>query len=71
MKRRPPLTVMQVSHLEGIVLNAARKSSDRVAAGCFLMMVFGCLRFSDLQRTSKLAVDAVTNADGSESGYLV
>ena len=70
VKRRPALTVAQVTFLEGIVWNDARKIADRIAAGCFLLMVYGRLRFSDMQRTVKLVIDSVLLDDGSEVGYL-
>ena len=46
-------------HQRGIVWNDAKKVADRIASGCFLLMIYGRLRFSDLQRTSKLVIDAV------------
>ncbi|CAE7366593.1 unnamed protein product, partial [Symbiodinium pilosum] len=59
-----------VIFLEGIVWNDAKKSADRIASGCFLLMTYGRLRFSDMQRTSKLVIDSVITDDGSEVGYL-
>ena len=70
VKRRPALTVLQVIFLEGIVWNDAKKTADRIASGCFLLMTYGRLRFSDVQRTSKLVIDSVSADDGSEVGYL-
>ena len=70
VKRRPALTVVQVIFLEGVVWNDAKKIADRIAAGCFLLMIYGRLRFSDMQRTSKLVIDSVRLDDGSEAGYL-
>ena len=70
VKRRPALTVVQVTFLEGIVWNDARKIADRIAAGCFLLMIYGRLRFSDMQRTVKLSIDSVFLDNGSEVGYL-
>ena len=69
VKRRPALSVDQVLCLEVIVLRVSAKAADRLAAGCFLLMVFGRLRFSDMQRTSGLMIDS-TIVDGVEVGYL-
>ena len=70
VKRRPALTVVQVVFLEGIVWNDAKKIADRIASGSFLFMIYGRLRFSDMQRTCKLVIDSVVADDGSEVGYL-
>ena len=48
--QRPPLTVVQIIHLEDIVLNSHKTEYDRVAAGFFLFVLMGRLRFSDGQR---------------------
>ena len=69
VKRRPPLTVQQVIRLEGLVNTTTAKDSDRIAAGAFLVMIYGRLRFSDMQRSSGFAIDSVVQ-EGVEVGYL-
>ena len=61
VKRRPPLTVQQVTRLEGLVNTTTAKDSDRIAAGAFLVMVYGRLRFSDMQRSSGFVIDSVVH----------
>ncbi|CAE7657217.1 unnamed protein product [Symbiodinium sp. CCMP2592] len=69
VKRRPALTVEQVKRLEALVLSPMARPMDRIAAGCFLLMIYGRLRFSDMQRSSGFAIDSAL-IDGVESGYL-
>eukprot|EP00435_Cladocopium_sp_Y103_P073066 s366_g42.t1 len=45
--QRPPLSVAQVVCLEKCVCDEIRTMYDRIAAGFFLMLTFGRLRFSD------------------------
>ena len=45
------------------------KDSDRIAAGAFLVMVYGRLRFSDMQRSSGFTIDSVVH-EGVKVGYL-
>ena len=55
--QRPPLTVSQIVHLEDIVLNSHKTEYDRVAAGFFLFVLMGRLRFSDGQQICQLQLD--------------
>ena len=67
--QRPPLTVEQVTALENIVKDNRRTAIDRVAAGYFLLLVFGKLRYSDGMQISALEVDAI-QVEGSPYGFL-
>ena len=69
VKRRPPLTVDQVKALELLVCDDKRASMDRLAAGCFLLMVYGRLRFSDMQRITNMTLDT-TVVGAAEVGFL-
>ena len=69
VKRRPPLTVDQVKALEQLVCDDKRASMDRLAAGCFLLMVYGRLRFSDMQRITNMMLDT-TVVGTAEVGFL-
>ncbi|CAE7491742.1 unnamed protein product, partial [Symbiodinium sp. KB8] len=60
--RRPALTVPQVKRLEDIVLDRGRGGHDRMAAGFFLFLVYGRLRYSD-------GLDVDDLADSSD-GFL-
>ena len=55
--QRPPLTVMQIVHLEDVVLNSRKTEYDRIAAGFFLFVLMGRLRFSDGQQVCQLQLD--------------
>lgn len=55
--QRPPLTVKQILHLEGIVHDEARAIFDRLASGYFLFLVYGRLRYSDGLQVSSLVLD--------------
>jgi hypothetical protein len=57
LMQRPPLTVSQIVHLEDIVLNSHKTEYDRVAAGFFLFVLMGRLRFSDGQQICQLQLD--------------
>ena len=57
LMQRPPLTVVQIIHLEDIVLNSHKTEYDRVAAGFFLFVLMGRLRFSDGQQICQLQLD--------------
>ena len=46
-----------------------RASMDRLAAGCFLLMVYGRLRFSDMQRITNMTLDT-TVVGTAEVGFL-
>lgn len=52
--QRPPLKVEQISFLEQLVGDPQRTAYDRVAAGFFLFMTFGRLRYSDAQSVTEL-----------------
>lgn len=65
--QRPPLTVEQIRHLEHCVNDVGRTSYDRIAAGFFLVMVFGRLRYSDAQSISQMELEIPVGAD---YGYL-
>ena len=67
--QRPPLTVEQVSWLELIVKDESKAAFDRIAAGYFLLLVFGRLRFSDGVQITEMKMDAII-VDGSPSGFL-
>ena len=69
VKRRPPLTVDQVKALEQLVCDDKQASMDRLAAGCFLLMVYGRLRFSDMQRITNMTLDT-TVVGTAEVGFL-
>ena len=67
---RLPLTVSEVMALEDIVLGHTDKSVvDRRVAGCFLFMIFGRARYSDMMNVSKLQFDYVED-NGSFKGYV-
>ena len=55
--QRPPLTVAQISHLEWCVVDTNRTIYDRVAAGFFLVLVYGRLRFSDAQSITSMELE--------------
>ena len=65
--QRPPLTVAQVSQLEECVRDTNRTLYDRAAAGFFLVLVFGRLRFSDAMSISSMELEVPMDAD---HGYL-
>ena len=65
--QRPPLTVAQISHLEWCVVDTNRTIYDRVAAGFFLMLVYGRLRFSDAQSITAMELEI---PQGAKDGYL-
>ena len=67
--QRPPLTVQQVSELEMIVKDDSRTDSDRLAAGYFLCLIFGRLRYSDGLQISELRLDKVVH-QGKTYGFL-
>ena len=55
--QRPSLTVTQIVHLEGLVLDDNRTEFDRIACGFFLFILMGRLRFSDGQQVCQLRLD--------------
>ena len=65
--QRPPLSVKQIEHLELCVKDCNRTMYDRIAAGSFLLLVFGRLRFSDGQAISSMELEVPV---GSSHGYL-
>ncbi|CAK9064419.1 unnamed protein product, partial [Durusdinium trenchii] len=67
--QRPPLTVEQVQHLEQIVKDERRTAFDRIAAGYFLLLIFGRLRFSDGLHISSMKLDVITVGTDLE-GFL-
>ena len=64
--QRSPLSVKQVATLEETVRDVSRTAADRLAAGFFLLLVYGRLRYSDAQQLSRLRLD-MPNA---EQGFL-
>ena len=67
--QRPPLTVNQILMLERTVHDEARTSYDRIAAGFFLMLIFGRLRYSDGLQLVDLHIDAHETGAGV-TGFL-
>ena len=67
--RRPALTRLQLRRLEDTVLDSNRRGHDRVAAGYFLFLVYGRLRYSDGQRITALHLD-VDGLKDSNDGFL-
>ena len=67
LTQRPPLTVDQIRSLEFTVIDKNKSAMDRIAAGFFLLLIFGRLRFSDAQSISEMRLDKVP---GSDHGYL-
>lgn len=65
--QRPPLTVDQIIGLEKCVNDDDRTAYDRVAAGFFLVLTFGRLRFSDAQSITTMELEIPL---GSKHGYL-
>lgn len=57
--QKPPLTVAQIIELEKIVHSTSKTDKDRIAAGFFLMLVFGRLRFSDGMQINAMTLDCV------------
>ena len=62
--QRPPLTVKQIRHLEGIVLDEGRAIFDRLASGYFLFLTFGRLRYSDGLQVTSLTLDQQSDGSG-------
>lgn len=69
VRQRPALTVAQVVFLEGVVMDESRTPADRVAAGFFLVLVYGRLRFSDAQSIASMDLDEIASA-GDCRGFL-
>ena len=67
--QRPPLTVAQIIALEATVHDTARTSYDRIAAGFFLMLIFGRLRYSDGLQLVDLQLDS-RDMGGKLTGFL-
>lgn len=67
--QRPPLTVDQVMHLERVVARQEGAKHDRLAAGFFLLLVYGRLRFSDAMRIKNFRLDVVRASTGV-AGFL-
>ena len=67
--QRPPLTVAQIVALEATVHDPARTSYDRIAAGFFLLLVYGRLRYSDGLQLVDLQLDS-REVDGKLTGFL-
>lgn len=65
--QRPPLTVAQIEHLERCVNDGDRTAYDRIAAGFFLVLTFGRLRFSDAQSITSMELEIPLDA---KHGYL-
>ena len=58
-----------MSWLEHLVKDETKFEPDRVAAGYFLLMIIGRLKFSDGMNTSEMRIDVI-NVDGLQGGYL-
>ena len=67
--QRPPLTVEQVKMLERIVKDTKKSLCDRTAAGYFLLLIFGRLRFSDGLQVSEMRLDVI-KVGGALDGFL-
>ena len=67
--QRPPLSVQQITYLENTVRDVNRATFDRMAAGYFLLLVFGRLRFSDGMQISEMTLDAI-RLEGRDHGFL-
>ena len=67
--QRPPLKVEQIQRLEKIVHDENRTNYDRVAAGYFLMLIYGRLRYSDGLRMVDLQLDTHVTEAGV-AGFL-
>ena len=67
--QRPPLTVDQIVALEATVRDVGRSNYDRIAAGFFLLLVYGRLRYSDGLQLVDLQLDS-TERGGRLSGFL-
>ena len=65
--QRPPLTVAQIEHLERCVNDDDKTAYDRIAAGFFLVLTFGRLRFSDAQSITSMELEIPLDA---QHGYL-
>ena len=62
--QRPPLTVKQILHLEGIVHDEGRAVFDRLASGYFLFLTYGRLRYSDGLQVSTMTLDQQEDGTG-------
>ena len=69
LMQRPPLTVVQVSRLEQILLGGERLE-DRVAAGAFLLAIYSRCRWSDLQQIESLESDFAGGESFATAGFL-
>lgn len=65
--QRPPLTVVQIMHLENIMQSSGRTGYDKVAAGFFLFLIFGRLRYSDAQSVTVMELEIPM---GEKHGFL-
>ena len=65
--QRPPLKVKQIAFLETLVGDTHRTAYDRTAAGFFLFMTFGRLRYSDAQAVTELELEIPV---GQAHGHL-
>eukprot|EP00435_Cladocopium_sp_Y103_P055304 s792_g18.t1 len=68
--QRPPLTVAQITMLENTVHDDSRSGYDRIAAGFFLVLVYGRLRYSDGLQLVDLQLDTHRTEDGGITGFL-
>ena len=57
LTQRDPLLVLEVEHLEKVLMDAGAVILDRIASGYFLFLVFGRARYSDGQRVTTLKLE--------------
>ena len=69
LRQRDPLTVAQVIALEKCVMDADAADKDRMAAGFFLVCVYGRLRYSDAQHINSVKLDT-QKVQGKTVGFL-
>ena len=69
LRQRDPLTVMQVIVLERCVMDGTAADKDRVAAGFFLVCIYGRLRYSDALHINSVKLD-VQRVQGKVIGFL-
>ena len=67
--QRDPLSVQQVKMLERCVVSERAAVSDRLAAGFFLVCLYGRLRYSDALHINSLRMDTVPDSDPVD-GFL-
>lgn len=67
--QKDPLKVEQVMALEAIVHDSERSVYDRIAAGYFLFLTYGRLRYSDALYVSDVQIDEIPESRGG-GGFL-